>query len=55
MGFEQLKNIIEQSRKEAEEQAKKPITACPQCAYIPLKVISKGEKLCPICGWTSAW
>ena len=52
MSYEQLKNMIEQSRKEAEEQAKKPITQCPQCAYVPLKVNSRGQKLCPICNWS---
>lgn len=53
MGYNQIKSIIEQSRKEAEAQARKPITQCPQCAYTPLKVNSQGMKLCPICGWRS--
>ncbi len=54
MGYEQLKAIIEQNRKEAEAEARKPVTQCPQCSYIPLKINSRGEKLCVICGWASA-
>lgn len=52
MGYDQIKAILEQARKEAEDKARQPITSCPVCAYIPLKVNSRGEKLCPICGWT---
>jgi hypothetical protein len=51
--YNQLKNIIESNRKEAELEAKRPITSCPVCDYVPLRVNSRGEKLCPVCGWQS--
>jgi len=50
MGFETLKNIIEENRKQAEldkQEAMNP-TECPECAWI-LDVNSKGQKSCPIC------
>ena len=52
MGYDQLKTILDSDRKQAEEEAKRPIAKCPVCAYVPLKVKATGEKLCPICGWT---
>ena len=51
MGFEQLKNIIEENRKQAEidrEDAMNP-TECPDCVW-NLSENSKGELSCPICG-----
>ncbi len=53
MGYEQLKALIEQSRKEAEEAELQEVTQCPECDYTPLKVKNSGAKLCPICGWHS--
>lgn len=51
MGFEQLKNIIDENRKQAEidrEEAMNP-TECPDCAW-EFDINSKNEKSCPICG-----
>ena len=51
MGFETLKNIIEENRKQAEldrEEAMNP-TECPDCGWT-LKENSKGQKSCEICG-----
>ena len=51
MGFEQLKNIIKENKEQAildEQEAMNP-TECPYCAW-GLKVNSKSEKSCPICG-----
>ncbi len=50
MGFEQLKNIIDANKKQAEidkEEAMNPIL-CPDCDWI-LTVNSNGEKSCPMC------
>lgn len=52
MGWAQLKAILDQDRKQAEEEANRPITKCPVCDFVPIKTNSKGEKLCPICGWS---
>ena len=54
MGWEQLRQILEDNRKQAEDEAVKEIVQCPRCAYIPLKTNSRGEKLCPVCLWTNA-
>ena len=55
MGFEQLKQILENNRIDAEAEKTKEIVQCPQCSYIPLKTNSRGEKSCPICEWTNAF
>lgn len=52
MGFEQLKNMIDENRKAAEEEATKPITECPQCSFNELKENKSKTLHCPICGWT---
>lgn len=51
MGWEQLLQIIKENRRLEEAEKMAPITSCPECAYIPLRENSKGEKLCPMCGW----
>jgi rubrerythrin len=53
MGYQQLKEILDENRRIAEQEAQKPITECPECGFVPLKENRKGEKLCPICGWRS--
>ena len=51
MGFETLENIIEQNKEQAERDYQESLdpTECPYCAW-NLKVNSKGEKSCEICG-----
>ncbi len=52
MGFETLKNILDDNREQAElakQEAMNP-TKCPICDYF-LDENSKGEKSCIICGW----
>ena len=53
MSFEQLKNIIKENKEQAERDYQESLdpTECPYCAW-DLKVNSKGEKSCPICGRT---
>jgi predicted RNA-binding Zn-ribbon protein involved in translation (DUF1610 family) len=51
MGFQQLKSMIEENRKAAEQA--KEISECPECGFNGLKQNSKKELLCPICGWTN--
>ncbi len=50
MGYEQLKNIIDSNREQAELEKREETTRCPVCDYL-LKENSKGEKACIICGW----
>lgn len=53
MGYETLKNIIEENKLQVElekQEAMNP-TECPDCDWPQLRENSKGEKSCPICGW----
>ena len=55
MGYDQLRNILNESRKEAAEEEKKKhgdVTECPECSFSPLKENEHKDKHCPICGWT---
>lgn len=57
MGWDQLKNMIDESRQEAREQEEQKhgdITECPECGFKPLEKNRTGECLCPICKWTNA-
>ena len=52
MGYQQLKEMIDQNRKEAEEEKTRPITKCPDCDFPSLKENKSKALCCPICGWT---
>ncbi len=54
MGYEQLKSIIEDNKLQVELARQEMIDPikCPMCANVPLRENGKGQKLCPICGWT---
>jgi rubrerythrin len=55
MGYDQLRNMINESRKEAAEEEQKRhgnIAECPSCGFSALKENQHGDKHCPICGWT---
>lgn len=50
MGFETIKNIMDENKAEEErgkQEAMSP-TECPNCAW-PLEENSKGQKICPVC------
>jgi uncharacterized Zn finger protein (UPF0148 family) len=51
MSFEQLKNIIDANKVQAEidREIERNPTECPDDAW-PLSVNKRGEKSCPICG-----
>ncbi len=49
MSFEVLKNILKENREQIELERQEELTECPYCAW-DLKVNSKGEKSCEICG-----
>jgi len=51
MGYETLKNIIEENKEELEKRETMNPIKCPDCDFAPLRENSKGQKLCPICGW----
>lgn len=52
MTWQQLKEIIDENRKSAEEEASQPIGECPNCAFNELKENKDKVLSCPICGWT---
>ncbi len=47
MGFEQLLQILKENK-----QVEAEVEVCPECLWPNLKQNSKGQKHCPICGWT---
>ena len=53
MGWNQLREINKENRKKSmEEKLKVDFDICPECAFL-LRKNSRGEKLCPMCGWRS--
>jgi len=50
MTWQQLKNIIDENRAEAEKPKK--TSNCPECGFTQLKENKDKVLLCPICGWT---
>lgn len=52
MGFETLKNIIEQNKERESNLNEDEDLTNSQCPYDywPLDINSKGERSCPICG-----
>lgn len=52
MGYQQLKEIADENRKTAENEATQPISECPDCGFNGLKENSNKDLHCPICGWT---
>ena len=44
MGWQQLKEIIDESRKAAEEEAARPLTECPECCYTGLNQNQNSHK-----------
>lgn len=51
MGWQQLKEIINENKKIGEEEKLQPIVECPECGFMPLKEDTNKDLLCPICGW----
>ncbi len=52
MGYEQLKNISDENRKELEKtrlEEDNPISICPECGF-NLMVNAENQKACLMCG-----
>jgi rubrerythrin len=49
MAWNQLAAILEQARRDAEAEATKELTECPDCGFSPLHINSAGQHGCPIC------
>lgn len=52
MGWQQLKEILENNREETAEEKAREITECPNCGFNELKENKNKDLCCPICGWT---
>lgn len=52
MTWGQLKTILDENRRIAEEEKAQAVTKCPECAFNELKENKTKVLLCPICGWT---
>ncbi len=53
MGFEQLKNILDENRKELEktrQEEDNPTSICPACGW-NLMISTNNRKACSMCGW----
>ena len=52
MAWDELRQIIKENARAAEEEKSRPITECPECGWQGLKQNKNKELLCPICKWT---
>lgn len=52
MAWDELRQIIRENARAAEDENNRPITHCPECGWTGLKQNKSKELLCPICKWT---